>query len=101
MAEAERASTPSIVSEAWCVWGKHERSRRMDTRGAGIFVIVIGIVIVVGGLLLLSGSLSWLGRLPGDIRVEREHVRVYIPIVTMVLISVIVSAILWAIRRLF
>ena len=73
----------------------------MDTRGAGIFVIVVGIMIVVGGLLLLSGGLSWLGRLPGDIRIERENTRVYIPIVSMLLISVVLSVVLWVVRRLF
>jgi hypothetical protein len=72
----------------------------MDSRSAGVIVIAIGAIIVVGGLLMLSGGLSWLGRLPGDIRFEGESVKVYIPIVSMLLISVVLSAIIWAIRRL-
>jgi hypothetical protein len=60
----------------------------------------VGAIIVVGGLLLLSGSLSWLGRLPGDIRIEGENVKVYIPIVSMLLVSVFLSAVIWVIRRL-
>ena len=71
----------------------------MDTRSAAVFVIAIGAIIVVGGLLMLSGGLSWLGRLPGDIRYEGENVKVYIPIVSMVLVSVLISAVIWAIRR--
>ena len=71
----------------------------MDSRSAGVVVIAIGVLIVVGGLLMLSGALSWLGRLPGDIRVEGENVKVYIPIVSMVLVSVLISAVIWVIRR--
>jgi hypothetical protein len=62
-------------------------------------VIAVGALIVVGGLLLLSGSLSWLGRLPGDIRFEGENVKVYIPIVSMLLVSLFLSAVIWVIRR--
>ena len=71
----------------------------MDSRSAGVVVIAIGAIIVVGGLLMLSGGLSWLGRLPGDIRVEGENVKVYIPIMSMVLVSVLISGIIWLIRR--
>ena len=73
----------------------------MDSRSAGVVVIAIGAIIVVGGLLMLSGGLSWLGKLPGDIRVEGENVKVYIPIVSMVLVSALISALIWVIRRLF
>ena len=72
----------------------------MDSRSAGVVVIAIGAIIVVGGLLMLSGGLSWLGRLPGDIRVEGENVKVYIPIMSMVVVSVVISAVIWVIRRL-
>lgn len=72
----------------------------MDSRSAGVVVIAVGALIVVGGLLLLSGSLSWLGRLPGDIRFEGENVKVYIPIVSMLLVSLFLSGVIWIIRRL-
>lgn len=72
----------------------------MDSRSAGVGVIAIGAIIVVGGLLLLSGSLSWLGRLPGDIRFEGENVKVYIPVVSMLLVSALLSAVIWIVRRL-
>jgi hypothetical protein len=62
-------------------------------------------LIAIGALLLLLGLL-WpylgqlgLGRLPGDIVIERDQFRFYFPIMTCVLISVVVSAILWLINR--
>ncbi len=72
----------------------------MDTRSAGVVVIAIGVIIVVGGLLVLSGALSWLGRLPGDIRIERESFKLYIPVVSMLLVSMLLSGVIWVIRRL-
>jgi hypothetical protein len=51
------------------------------------------------GLLANTGALSWFGHLPGDIRIEREHVRVYMPIVSMLIISVVLSVVLGILRR--
>jgi hypothetical protein len=67
----------------------------------GKLVIITGIVIVVAGIViwLLGDKLRFLGRLPGDIRIEREHVRVFIPITTMILVSVVLSLILWLIQK--
>jgi hypothetical protein len=71
----------------------------MDSRSAGVVVIAVGAIIVVAGLLALSGGLSWLGRLPGDIRIERESFKLYIPVVSMLLISLLLSGVIWVIRR--
>jgi hypothetical protein len=70
-------------------------------RSVGLLVVVGGIVVVVVGLLIYSGALRWFGRLPGDIRYESENVRVYIPIVSMLLVSVVLSVIFYLVRRLF
>lgn len=67
--------------------------------GAGPLLVAIGIVLILIGLLLWSGSLSWFGRLPGDIRIERDSVRVYIPLVSMLLVSVVLSLVLYLVRR--
>ena len=56
-------------------------------------VLVVGAALVVLGLLAWSGALSWFGRLPGDIRVQRPSVRIYLPITSMLLVSVALSAI--------
>ncbi|MHB0971924.1 MAG: DUF2905 domain-containing protein [Thermoanaerobaculia bacterium] len=69
------------------------------TRSAGLLIVVAGLALAVIGLLVYSGALSWFGRLPGDIRIERESVRFYIPITSMVLVSVVLSAIAWVVRR--
>lgn len=67
----------------------------------GTILIVIGVGLILVGLLIWSGSLSWFGRLPGDIRIERETVRVYVPIVSMLLVSLVVSLALYLVRRFF
>ncbi|MEA2507523.1 MAG: hypothetical protein QOH48_2141, partial [Actinomycetota bacterium] len=70
-------------------------------RSVGIVIVAIGAAIVVVGLLALSGALSWFGRLPGDIRIHNEHSRVYIPIVSSLLISIFLSLLLSLARRFF
>ena len=65
----------------------------------GLALIVLGIVLVVVGVLVWSGMLSWFGRLPGDIRVERPGTRVYVPITSMVILSVVLSLLLALVNR--
>lgn len=72
----------------------------MDTRSFAIVIIAAGLVMVVIGLIALAGGLSWFGNLPGDIRYRSNGTRVYIPITSMILISVVLSIGLAIIRRL-
>ncbi|HEY2124387.1 MAG TPA: DUF2905 domain-containing protein [Chthoniobacterales bacterium] len=66
----------------------------------GKFLVVAGAVIVLAGVLLWAGLLPrWLGRLPGDIRMERGDSVFYFPIVTCILISVVLSLIFSFFRR--
>jgi NAD/NADP transhydrogenase beta subunit len=67
----------------------------------GTILIAIGVGLILVGLLIWSGSLSWFGRLPGDIRIEGETVRVYVPIVSMLVVSLVVSLALYLVRRFF
>ena len=61
----------------------------------GRFLIVLGVVIVLAGaVLVLAGRLPWLGRLPGDIVVRREHVTFYFPIVTSIVLSIVLTLLL-------
>ena len=69
-------------------------------RSVGLLVVVGGVFIIIVGLLIYSGGLSWFGRLPGDIRYESGNVRVYVPIVSMLLISVALTLIFNLLRRL-
>ena len=70
-------------------------------RNIGRFVVVAGILVVLLGILVWAGGLSWFGRLPGDIRVERGDVRIYIPLVSMLLVSVTATLVLSVVRYLF
>jgi NAD/NADP transhydrogenase beta subunit len=73
----------------------------MNPLSPGPMLIAIGVGLILIGLLFWSGSLAWFGRLPGDIRIERETVRIYLPIVSMLVVSVVVSLVLYLARRLF
>lgn len=64
-------------------------------------LVGVGVVFVLVGLLVWSGALAWFGRLPGDIRIERESAKVYIPIASMLVVSVVLSLVLYLVRRLF
>ena len=75
------------------------------TRRAGAELIVQKALIIAGILILLVG-ISWpwisklpLGRLPGDIVVDRENFRVYFPLTTMIVLSLVLSAIAWLLRK--
>jgi hypothetical protein len=63
------------------------------------FLITLGIVLVVAGLLWPLVTKLGLGRLPGDIIIERENARIYIPIVTSILVSVVLSLVFWLLNR--
>lgn len=62
-------------------------------------LIALGLVLVAVGLLWPVIQKLGLGRLPGDIVVEREHFRFYFPLATSILVSVVLSALLWLFLR--
>lgn len=63
-------------------------------------MVVIGIIMTLVGLVMWSGfAPKWLGRLPGDIRIEREHSALYFPIVTCIILSIVLSLLLSIFRR--
>ena len=68
--------------------------------GLGKTLIYLGLLLVAIGLVLsLAGKLPWLGQLPGDISIERERFSFYFPLATCILISVIISLVLYFFRR--
>lgn len=73
----------------------------MDNKSVGQLIVALGLILIVVGLVAMRGWLAWFGHLPGDVRIERENVRVYVPIVSMLLISVLFSVLSYVIRRLF
>ncbi len=69
-------------------------------REIGKFLVILGGVLVVAGLVLWTGfAPKWLGRLPGDIRIERGHSAFYFPIVTCIILSILLSLLLSIFRR--
>ncbi len=73
----------------------------MSSPSIGALLITFGLALVVTGLLVSLGGFGWFGRLPGDIRIERETVRIYIPFASMILISIALNLIFYVIRRFF
>jgi len=66
----------------------------------GKFFILIGIILVgVGGLFLLAHKFPFIGKLPGDILIKKEHFCFYFPLTTCILISLILSIIFWLFSR--
>ncbi len=66
----------------------------------GKMLILLGVCIIIAGvLLLLGGKIPWIGRLPGDLIIRREKFTFYFPITTSILISIIVTLLLWILRK--
>jgi hypothetical protein len=68
----------------------------------GKVLMVAGLLmILLGGLLwLLGGKLSWFGNLPGDIKIVNDNFTFYFPVTTMILVSLMLSGLLWLFRQL-
>jgi hypothetical protein len=71
----------------------------MQRSPVGPLIVAAGFIVVLVGLLVWTGALSWFGRLPGDIRVERPSARFYAPITSMLVISIGLSLIVALVRR--
>jgi uncharacterized protein HemY len=68
--------------------------------GFGKALILFGIVLIVVGVIFsLAGKIPWLGHLPGDIYIQRERYSIYFPLTTCLLISAIISLVLYLFRR--
>ncbi|MGA2406334.1 MAG: DUF2905 domain-containing protein [Bacteroidales bacterium] len=69
----------------------------------GKWIILIGICIVVIGIVVyfFHDKLHWIGHLPGDIRIKRANLRFYFPVTTMILLSLLLSLLIYIIRKIF
>jgi len=61
-------------------------------------LIIGGLIALMGLVWLLSPQIPWLGRLPGDIAIERENFRFYFPLTTCILLSLVLTGLLWLVR---
>jgi hypothetical protein len=66
----------------------------------GQLIVLVGLILVVVGLVAMRGWLGWFGHLPGDVRIEKPSVRVYVPIVSMLLISILFTVLSYVLRRI-
>ncbi|HUS01119.1 MAG TPA: DUF2905 domain-containing protein [Chitinophagaceae bacterium] len=68
---------------------------------AGKYIIIFGAIIVLIGIIIyfFHEKLNWIGRLPGDIRVEKENFKFYFPITTMILLSLAVTLIINLVKK--
>jgi hypothetical protein len=73
----------------------------VGNRPLGQLIVTLGLILIVVGLVAMRGWLGWFGHLPGDVRIERPSARVYIPIVSMLLISILFSVLSYVLRRIF
>jgi hypothetical protein len=81
---------------------KRAEGRRKDrsrVRHPAWILVIVGVSIaVIGVLWLLVPGVPWLGKLPGDIVIERKNFRFYFPLTTCILLSFVATAILWLVR---
>jgi hypothetical protein len=72
-------------------------------RETGLFLLGIGAIIVLAGGLIyfFHDKMGWIGHLPGDIRIEKKNFRLYIPIATMLVFSVLFSLVLYLMRKIW
>lgn len=70
----------------------------MNETGKLLVLIGLGLALL-GGLIWFAGKIPWLGRLPGDIRIERENFKFYFPLTTCLLISAVIAIVLWLLRK--
>ena len=64
-----------------------------------LLILLGGILILVGAAMILVGKIPWLGRLPGDIYIERRNFTFFFPLTTSILISVMLSLVLYFLSR--
>lgn len=70
-------------------------------RNLGLFLIVVGLGVVGLGILVWAGAFGWFGRLPGDLRFEGDRSRVFIPITSMIVVSVVLTLVVNLVARLW
>lgn len=67
----------------------------------GLAILLAAVFLLVVGLLIFTRKLRWFGRLPGDIRYEGKQTRVYAPLISMLLLSLVFSLLLFLLSMIF
>lgn len=68
----------------------------------GKLIIITGIILVILGLIIwkMGDKFGWFGNLPGDVKIESENIRIYAPLASMLIISIILTVLIWIIRKI-
>lgn len=72
----------------------------MDAKSTGILIMSLGAAAIVVGAVVWTGALSWIGKLPGDINYSKGQTRIFAPITSMILISIVASLVLHLVKKL-
>jgi hypothetical protein len=97
--------TPMLITVSRPNERTERTTNRVDTHlmpersSLALALLIAGVALVALAALVWSGALSWFGRLPGDIRVERPGVRLYAPITSMIIVSIVLTILLSLFRR--
>ena len=69
----------------------------------GKYIIITGILIVITGIIIyfFHGYFKWIGKLPGDIRIEKENFRFYFPLVTLIIFSIVITVLINIFKKFF
>ena len=69
----------------------------------GKWIIIAGVIVVIIGVIIyfFSDKLNWLGKLPGDIHIEKDNFRFYFPVVTMIIVSIILTILINIFKKFF
>ncbi|BBZ06377.1 hypothetical protein MDOR_05460 [Mycolicibacterium doricum] len=71
------------------------------SREWGPWLVGGGLLLLAFGVLAWTGTLSWLGNLPGDLRIRSGDARIYIPVTSMLVVSLVLNVLLWVVLSLF
>jgi hypothetical protein len=95
--QAVRCFLPASLSHD----GRQALRSTFAMESIGKYLVVVGIVVTLLGVgLMFFDKIPFLGKLPGDIKIERENFRFYFPLTTSILVSLAISAILWIVSHL-
>jgi hypothetical protein len=72
-------------------------------QATGKYIILIGVTIIIVGVVIyfFHNYFKWFGKLPGDIRIEKENFKFYFPVVTMIIVSLVATILINIARKIF
>ncbi len=76
------------------------REKGSEVESIGRTLVIVGLMIAgLGAVLMLGGKIPWIGKLPGDILIERKNFSFYFPLATSILVSLLLSLVFWFLGR--